>query len=84
MTACQKSSCNATGTAASGRFNSTRLPCVDLLGHSQLGGKTLLFLVDGLYGSDNAITTVLRSRSFGTNWTPACWRRRTPSRSIRS
>lgn len=24
---------------------------------------------DGLYGSDNAITTVLRFRSFGTNWT---------------
>ncbi len=44
-------------------------PIVDLLGHPQLGGKTLLFLVDGLYGSDNAITTVLRFRSFGTNWT---------------
>jgi hypothetical protein len=39
------------------------------LGHPQLGGKTLLFLVDGLYGADNAITTVLRFRSFGTNWT---------------
>ena len=44
-------------------------PIVDLLGHPQLGGKTLLFLVDGLYGSDNAITPVLRFRSFGTNWT---------------
>ena len=44
-------------------------PIVDLMGHPQLGGKTLLFLVDGLYGSDNAITTVLRFRSFGTNWT---------------
>jgi hypothetical protein len=44
-------------------------PIVDLLGHPQLGGKTLLFLVDGLYGSDNAITAVLRFRSFGTNWT---------------
>lgn len=44
-------------------------PIVDLLGHPQLGRKTLLFLVDGLYGSDNAITTVLRFRSFGTNWT---------------
>jgi len=28
-----------------------------------------MFLVDGLYGSDNAITAVLRFRSFGTNWT---------------
>lgn len=44
-------------------------PIVDLMGHPQLGGKTLLFLVDGLYGSDNAITPVLRFRSFGTNWT---------------
>ena len=44
-------------------------PIVDLIGHPQLGGKTLLFLVDGLYGSDNAITPVLRFRSFGTNWT---------------
>jgi len=44
-------------------------PVVDLMGHPQLGGKTLLFLVDGLYGSDNAITTVLRFRSFDTNWT---------------
>jgi len=44
-------------------------PIVDLMGHPQLGGKTLLFLVDGLYGSDNAITAVLRFRSFGTNWT---------------
>jgi uncharacterized protein (DUF362 family) len=44
-------------------------PIVDLLGHPQLGGKTLLFLVDGFYGSDNAITAVLRFRSFGTNWT---------------
>ena len=25
-------------------------PIVDLLGHPQLGGKTLLCLVDGLYG----------------------------------
>jgi hypothetical protein len=44
-------------------------PIVDLMGHPQLGGKTLLFLVDGLYASDNAITAVLRFRSFGTNWT---------------
>ena len=44
-------------------------PIVDLIGHPQLGGKTLLYLVDGLYGSDNAITTVLRFRSFGNHWT---------------
>ncbi len=44
-------------------------PIVDLIGHPQLGGKTLLYLVDGLYGSDNAITRVLRFSSFGDNWT---------------
>jgi hypothetical protein len=44
-------------------------PIVDLIGHPQLGGKTLLYLVDGLYGSDNAITRVLRFNSFGNNWT---------------
>jgi hypothetical protein len=44
-------------------------PIVDLMGHPQLGGKTLLFLVDGLYGSDNAITRVLRFSSFGNHWT---------------
>lgn len=50
---------------AMGTYN----PIVDLIGHSQLGGKTLLYLVDGLYGSDNAITRVLRFSSFGDNWT---------------
>lgn len=44
-------------------------PIVDLIGHPQLGGKTLLYLVDGLYGSDNAITRVLRFNSFGNHWT---------------
>ncbi|MBN2514332.1 MAG: DUF362 domain-containing protein [Sedimentisphaerales bacterium] len=50
---------------AMGTYN----PIVDLIGHPQLGGKTLLYLVDGLYGSDNAITPVLRFNSFGNNWT---------------
>jgi hypothetical protein len=51
---------------------------VDLIGHPQLGAKTLLFLVDGLYGSDNAITTVLRFRSFGTNWTASVFASQDP------
>ncbi|HWQ91431.1 MAG TPA: DUF362 domain-containing protein [Clostridia bacterium] len=57
---------------------STYNPIVDLLGHPQLGGKTLLYLVDGLYGSDNAITTVLRYRSFGTNWTASVFASQDP------
>jgi hypothetical protein len=59
---------------AMGTYN----PVVDLLGHPQLGGKTLLCLVDGLYGSDNAITTVLRYRSFGTNWTASVFASQDP------
>jgi len=51
---------------------------VDLIGHPQLGGKTLLFLVDGLYGSDNAITRVLRYRSFGNNWTASVFASQDP------
>lgn len=53
-------------------------PIVDLVGHPQLGGKTLLFLVDGLYGSDNAITPVLRFRSFDNNWTASVFASQDP------
>jgi hypothetical protein len=42
---------------------------VDLIGHPQLGGKTLLYLVDGLYGARNEQAPVIRYNSFGTNWT---------------
>jgi hypothetical protein len=51
---------------------------VDLIGHPQLSGKTLLFLVDGLYGSDNAITRVLRFSSFGNNWTASVFASQDP------
>ena len=53
-------------------------PIVDLMGHPQLGGKTLLCLVDGLYGSDNAITRVLRFSSFGNNWTASVFASQDP------
>jgi hypothetical protein len=53
-------------------------PIVDLIGHPQLGGKTLLYLVDGLYGSDNAITRVLRFRSFENNWTASIFASQDP------
>jgi hypothetical protein len=59
---------------AMGTYN----PIVDLIGHPQLGGKTLLFLVDGLYGSDNAITPVLRYNSFGNNWTASIFASQDP------
>ncbi len=57
-----------------GSYNSI----VDLIGHPQLGGKTLLYLVDGLYGSDNAITPVLRFRSFDNHWTASVFASQDP------
>jgi len=42
---------------------------VDLMGHPQLGGKTLLYLVDGLYGARNEQAPVIRYSSFGDHWT---------------
>jgi hypothetical protein len=41
---------------------------VDLMGHRHLGGKTLLFLIDGLYGSIHQGATVSRFASFGNDW----------------
>jgi uncharacterized protein (DUF362 family) len=41
---------------------------VDLMGHKQLGGKTLLYLVDGLYPGEHNETRVIRWASFGDQW----------------
>jgi parallel beta-helix repeat protein len=42
---------------------------VDLIGHPHLGGKTLLYLVDGLYAARNQSVEVIRFASFGDKWT---------------
>jgi L-ascorbate metabolism protein UlaG (beta-lactamase superfamily) len=42
---------------------------VDLTGHAQLGGKTLLCLIDGLYAARNQSAEVIRFASFGDDWT---------------
>jgi parallel beta-helix repeat protein len=42
---------------------------VDLTGHAHLGGKTLLFLIDGLYGARDQSGPVIRWSSFGDQWT---------------
>ncbi len=42
---------------------------VDLAGHAQLGGKTLLYMVDGLYAARNQSVEVIRFQSFGDDWT---------------
>ncbi len=41
---------------------------VDLNGHQQTGGKTLLYMIDGLYTAKNQTATVIRFASFGNDW----------------
>ena len=41
---------------------------VDLIGHKQLGGKTLLYLIDGLYPGEHNETRVTRFASFDGQW----------------
>ncbi|MDH7600348.1 MAG: DUF362 domain-containing protein, partial [Sedimentisphaerales bacterium] len=41
---------------------------VDLIGHPHLGGKTILYLIDGLYGAYNQSGNVIRYASFGDHW----------------
>ena len=47
---------------------------VDLMGHKDLGGKTILYLVDGLYAVENEQAAVSNSSKwqmapFNNNWT---------------
>jgi L-ascorbate metabolism protein UlaG (beta-lactamase superfamily)/uncharacterized protein (DUF362 family) len=41
---------------------------VDLIGHAHLGGKTLLYMIDGLYSARNQSSEVIRYASFGDDW----------------
>ncbi|HUU19496.1 MAG TPA: right-handed parallel beta-helix repeat-containing protein [Sedimentisphaerales bacterium] len=41
---------------------------VNLNGHRHLSGKTLLYMVDGLYGARNQSENVLKYVSFGDDW----------------
>jgi uncharacterized protein (DUF362 family) len=47
-----------------GTYNSL----VDLLGHRHLGGKTLLYMIDGLYSAEHQSGAVIRYESFGDDW----------------
>jgi hypothetical protein len=42
---------------------------VDLIGHPHLGGKTLLYLIDGLYGAQHQSGNVMKFTSFNDDWT---------------
>jgi uncharacterized protein (DUF362 family) len=41
---------------------------VDLNGHRQTGGKTLLYMIDGLYAAKNQTAPVLKFASCGDDW----------------
>ena len=41
---------------------------VDLMGHEHLGGKTLLFMIDALFGNINQGEGPIRFGSFGNDW----------------
>ncbi len=43
-------------------------PLVDLVGHKHLGGKTLLYMIDGLYSADGCCTGPRRWSTFGNDW----------------
>ncbi len=51
---------------------------VDLIGHPQLGGKTLLYLVDALYGAHDQSGAVIRYDSFGKDWTSSVFASQDP------
>jgi len=42
---------------------------VDLMGHPDLGGKTLLYMIDGLYAAEHQGGPVIRYVSFDNDWT---------------
>ena len=41
---------------------------VDLMGHRHLGGKTMLYILDGLYTAEHNEGSVFRWASFGDHW----------------
>jgi hypothetical protein len=41
---------------------------VDVIGHRQIGGKALLYMIDGIYGAEQSETNVVRFKSFGDHW----------------
>ncbi len=41
---------------------------IDLNGHQHTGGKTLLFMIDGLYPAKHQMSTVMKWATFGNAW----------------
>jgi hypothetical protein len=51
-------------TQALGSYNAL----VDLMGHRHLGGKTVLYMLDGLYTAEHNESNVFRFATFGDDW----------------
>ncbi|MDT8304096.1 MAG: right-handed parallel beta-helix repeat-containing protein [Sedimentisphaerales bacterium] len=51
---------------------------VNLNGHRHLSGKTLLYMIDGLYGARNQSSNVLKYVSFGDDWTSSIFASQDP------
>lgn len=51
---------------------------VDIMGHSQLGGKTMLYMVDGLYAAEECEINIVRFLSFGDKWTSSLFMSQDP------
>jgi uncharacterized protein (DUF362 family) len=41
---------------------------VDLIAHNHIGGKTLLYMVDGIYASEHNLGGVIKYQSLGDHW----------------
>lgn len=53
-------------------------PIVDLMGHQELGGKTLLYMIDALYAAEDNSGDVIRWLSFGDDWTSSLFMSQDP------
>jgi hypothetical protein len=51
---------------------------VDIMGHRQIGGKGLLYMLDGLYSAEQSEVNVIRFLSFGDKWTSSIFMSQDP------
>jgi hypothetical protein len=51
---------------------------VDIMGHRQIGGKGLLYMLDGLYSAEQSEVNVVRFKSFGDKWTASLFMSQDP------
>jgi hypothetical protein len=51
---------------------------VDIMAHRQIGGKGLLYILDGLYSAEQSETNVVRFQSFSDHWTSSLFMSQDP------